>query len=114
MGEDAMYVSITGLKPKSLLQAPRFWWHAIRAMQQARHAAGNLSVDARTIDGTHHTLSLWIDRAAMQAYLGAGAHKAAMRISRRLGNGTVYGYDSAVAPDWAAVPELLQQNGRKI
>ena len=44
-----MYISITGLKPKGALQVPRFWWHAIRSMRQAQRAAGNISVEARTI-----------------------------------------------------------------
>ncbi|MGY2735916.1 hypothetical protein [Sphingomonas sp. UYP23] len=109
-----MYVSITGLKPKNLFQVPRFWWHAIRSMQQAQRAAGNLSVEARTIDGTHHTMSLWQDRAAMRAYLAAGAHLDAMRPSRSIGTGAVYGYESDAAPTWADLPALLRQNGRII
>lgn len=109
-----MYVSLTGLKPKTILHAPRFWWHAIRSMQQAQRAPGNLSVAARTIDGTHHTLSLWSDRAAMRAYLGAGAHRAAMRASRSIGTGAVYGYEGDAAPDWADVPALLRAHGRII
>jgi heme-degrading monooxygenase HmoA len=109
-----MYVSITGLKPKSVLQAPRFWWHAIRSMRQAQVAPGNLSVEARTIAGTHHTMSLWQDRAAMRAYLGAGAHREAMRASRGIGTGAIHGYESEAAPDWADVPALLSAHGRVI
>ncbi|MEG3174928.1 hypothetical protein U1872_01700 [Sphingomonas sp. RB3P16] len=109
-----MYVSITGLKPKSLFQVPRFWWHAIRSMQQAQRAPGNLSVEARTIDGTHHTMSLWEDRAAMRAYLAAGAHLDAMRASRSIGTGAVHGYESDAAPDWADLPALLTAHGRII
>ena len=53
-----MYVSITGLKLNGPLSAPRSWWHALRSMEQARKAAGNISVDARIIDGIHHTVAL--------------------------------------------------------
>lgn len=109
-----MYVSITGLKPKGVLQVPRFWWHAIRSMQQAQRAPGNLSVEARTIAGTHHTLSLWKDRAAMRAYLAAGAHRDAMRASRSIGSGAVHGYESETAPTWDDLPALLRQHGRII
>lgn len=109
-----MYVSITGLKPKSLFQVPRFWWHAIRSMQQAQRAPGNLSVEARTIAGTHHTLSLWEDRAAMRAYLAAGPHLGAMRASRSIGTGAVHSYESDAAPAWADLPALLQAHGRII
>lgn len=109
-----MYISITGLKPRGLLEVPRFWWHAIRSMQQAQRAPGNVSVTVRTIDGTHHTVTLWTDRAAMRAYLGQGAHRAAMRASRSIGTGAVYGYEGDIAPDWADVPALLRERGRPI
>jgi heme-degrading monooxygenase HmoA len=109
-----MYISITGLKPKGPLQVPRFWWHAIRSMRQAQRAAGNISVEARTIDGTHHTLTLWVDRAAMRAYLSQGAHRGAMRASRSIGTGTVFGYEDDTAPAWSEVPALLRDRGRVI
>ncbi|MES2097340.1 MAG: hypothetical protein V4459_11345 [Pseudomonadota bacterium] len=83
-------------------------------MRQAQRAPGNLSVDVRTIAGTHHTLSLWENRAAMRAYLGAGAHRRAMRASRSIGRGAVYGYESDAAPAWSELPDLLRRHGRAI
>jgi len=61
-------VSITGLRLKSMLQGPVFWWHAIWSMGQARAAPGNISAGARTINGIHHTLTVWDSEAAMRSY----------------------------------------------
>ncbi len=53
-----VYVSITGLELKSPLQGPLFSWHAMRSFSQASSAPGNLSTDARKVDGIHHTLTV--------------------------------------------------------
>ena len=100
MTQATVYVSITGLELASIWQAPRFWWHAIRSMAQARRAAGNLSVDARRIDGVHHTLSVWTDEAAMRRYLVAGAHLQAMKSFHGMGTGKTYGFTAEQAPGW--------------
>lgn len=95
------YVSITGLRLKGLWHAPRFWWHATCAMAQAHRAPGNLGADARLIDGYHHTLSVWSDRAAMRRYLGSGAHLAAMRGFHSFATGRTIGFEAEAAPGWA-------------
>lgn len=95
-----MYVSITGLKVKGLLQVPLFWRHAIPAAMQARKARGNLFTDVRKIDGIQHTLTVWEDRAAMRAFLISGAHKEAMKAFGRIGSGSTCGYESDRRPDW--------------
>ena len=106
-----VYVSITGLRLKSVLHAPRFWWLAAGAMAQARSAPGNLRADARTINGVHHTLSVWSDEAAMRRYLGAGAHRRAMRAFRAMADGKTCGYLAESAPDWSEVHAIWQQRG---
>lgn len=50
-----MYVTITGLKVRSWLQAPLFWRHAIPSLRQAQMAPGNLFADVRKVDGVQHT-----------------------------------------------------------
>jgi hypothetical protein len=61
---------------------------------------GNISADARTINGVHHTLSVWTDKDAMRAYLTAGPHLEAMRVSRSIATGKVVGFGAQQAPDW--------------
>ncbi|MEM7193152.1 MAG: hypothetical protein AAF405_09900 [Pseudomonadota bacterium] len=72
MPSKSFYVSITGLRLRHGLYAPPFWWYAMRSLRQARRAAGNVSAEALSVDGVHHTLSVWESRAAMLAYLKSG------------------------------------------
>jgi hypothetical protein len=48
---------------------------------QVRNAPGDISADARTLKGVHHTLSVWTDRQAMRACPTTGPHLEAMRPS---------------------------------
>ena len=106
-----LYISITGLRLKRFWHAPVFWAHAIRSMAQARAAAGNISVDARTIEGVHHTLSSWTDRAAMRAFLTKGQHAKAMRVFPKIATGKTFGFTAAEIPDWAEVHRLWRERG---
>ena len=107
-----MYISITGLKLNGPLSAPRFWWHALRSMAQARKAPGNISVDGRIIDGIHHTMTVWTDKAAMRTYLVAGAHMQAMKAFRGIATGAALGFEADAAPEWSAVHEIWRERGR--
>lgn len=107
-----MYISITGLKLNGPLSAPRFWWHALRSMAQAKRAPGNISADARLIDGVHHTLTVWSDRAAMLKYLRSGAHLQAMRTFHDIATGAVTGYEADAPPTWAELPAIWRDRGR--
>lgn len=109
-----VYVSITGLQVRRVWHIPLFWAHAMRSMVQARRAVGNISADARTINGVHHTLSVWTDRDAMRAYLTAGPHLAAMRLFPRIATGKVVGYSATQAPDWSEVHAIWLQRGRVV
>jgi hypothetical protein len=95
-----VYISVTGLRLHSAWQAPRFWWHTLRSLRQARHAPGNLRVEAHVIAGTHHTMTVWTDVAAMRAFLASGAHLAAMRAFRTIGTGRTLGYTTPEPPPW--------------
>jgi quinol monooxygenase YgiN len=106
------HVSITGLRLKSVWAAPLFWWHAIASMRQAQAAPGCLRVEARTIDGVAHTLSVWQDRAAMIAFVRSGAHRRAIRAFDRIATGMTLGFETERVPDWSEVPELLRARGR--
>ena len=108
------YISITGLRIKSFIHAPRFWWHAIRSMMQAKTAAGIISAEARTINGVHHTVTVWQDKAAMRSYLTTGAHLQAMKSFRKVGSGKVLGFEADHAPDRDEVHELWKAKGRDV
>lgn len=108
------YVSITGLRLNSVLNAPAFWWHAIRSMRQAEAAPGNISAEARTINGIHHTLTVWENEAAMRTYLTSGPHLAAMKAFAGMATGKTLGFEAETPPVWDDVPALWQERGRKV
>jgi hypothetical protein len=108
------YVSITGLCLNSKVHAPRFWWHAIRSMMQAKAAHGVISADARNINGVHHTLTVWESREAMRQFLITGAHMKAMKNFKSIAHGKVLGFESATVPSWDEVHELWRTNGREV
>ena len=109
-----VYVSITGLQVRRVWHIPSFWSHAMKSMVQARSAPGNLSADARTINGVHHTLSVWTDKDAMRAYLTAGPHLEAMRLFPSIATGKVVGYLAPQAPDWSEVHAIWLERGRVV
>jgi hypothetical protein len=109
-----VYVSITGLQVRLVWHIPSFWSHAMRAMVQARTAPGNIFADARSINGIHHTLSVWTDKDAMRAYLTAGPHLEAMRLFPSIATGKVVGYLAQQAPDWSEVHAIWLERGRVV
>lgn len=106
-----VYVSITGLKLKGPLAAPRFWWHALRSMAQAQAAPGNIAANARTIEGVQHTLSVWEDKAAMRRFMLSGAHKQAMHAFPAIASGSTYGFEAAAPPSWEEARQLWERHG---
>ncbi len=109
-----LYVSMTGFRPKGLLQLPPFWWRTMRSLRQARRAPGNLLTTARMVDGVYHTMTAWSDLASMRAYVTSGAHLKAMRGFRNLGTGRVFGHACDEVPDWDSVYALWTQHGREV
>jgi heme-degrading monooxygenase HmoA len=109
-----VYVSITGLRLKSIIHTPRFWWHAVRSMMQAQSARGNISAQSRTINGIHHTVSVWESKEAMRAYLVAGAHINAMRVYKKIATGKILGFEAEAPPSWEDVHELWSVRGREV
>lgn len=109
-----VYVSITGLTLKSPLHGMMFGWHATRSFSQAVNAPGNLSTDARMVDGVHHTLTVWETREAMLDYLRQGAHLRAMKAYRSLGRGKVHGYYAPVPPTWSEALDIWSRDAREV
>lgn len=105
------YVSVTGLTLRGPLHAPRFWWHAIRAMTQAQQAPGNLHASTRQISGINFTLSQWADRAAMRRFMVSGAHARAMRVFPAIATGKTFGFESDILPEWSEIYALWLERG---
>lgn len=112
MVTDQIYISITGLEIKRLWHTPRFWFHALRSMAQARRAQGNLSADVRQIHGVQHTVTTWKSRADMQAFVYSGAHGQAVKAFPKFATGKTLGYPGKAPPPWDDVPAIWRERGK--
>ena len=68
-----VYVSMTGFRPRGIVQLPRFWWRTAQSLAQARRAAGVVAVEAKVVGGTYHTLTAWSDLVSMRSFVASGA-----------------------------------------
>ena len=109
---DTFYVSITGLRVRTLWLMPRFWVHAVRTLRQIRDAEGCISADVRLIQGVHHTLSVWQSKDHMRAAIHTGAHLRAIRDFRAIATGKTFGYETDAVPHWDDVHQMWQDRGR--
>jgi hypothetical protein len=107
-----LYISITGLRLRAAWHAPRFYWHAIRSLHQARRAEGNLHVSVTTIAGVRHTLTAWRDRDAMRAFLTRGAHLGALRAFGAIATGSTIGFEADRIPDWADARKIWEEKAQ--
>lgn len=114
MASEQFYVSITGLRLSSRRHMVRFWWHTIRSMAQARRSPGNVKVEARIVQGVHHTLSVWVDEGAMRGFLLSGSHRQAMRAFRSIGSGRVLGFYTINPPNWEAGLRRWRSEAREV
>ena len=113
MGDREFYVSITGLKPKGLFGFLMFLKHAVPSKIQADSAPGVLFVSVKKINGIEHTLTAWESEAHMRKYIYSGAHKAAIKVFRRIATGKTFGYVSKTLPTWNQVHEIWVEKGRE-
>ena len=106
-----VYVSITGLKVKSLWRYVLFFFHAVPSKIQADRAPGILQVGIRRINGIEHTLTVWESRHHMQKYVWSGAHQKAVGAFRRIATGKTIGYESSTVPTWDEVHQIWKEKG---
>ena len=95
-----MYVSITGLKAKSLSGWLQFWILTIPAFKAGQEATGNVLCKAKGRNGWQHTLTVWKTKEDMLAYKRSAKHVKAMRIFSQIADGKVHGYESECIPSW--------------
>lgn len=107
-----MYVSVTGLRVKSVWHLPRFWWHALRSFRQAQQAEGVISVAVRNVDGVQHTLTCWPTRKHMLAFMRGGAHLQAIRAFREIATGSTIGFEADAPPSWDEALAKWKAEGR--
>ena len=64
-----MYVYVTGLKAKGFLAVIRFWLLAVPALKQAKSSASVLFREVKSVDGFHHTLTIWKTKKDMRKFV---------------------------------------------
>ena len=106
-----VHVVVTGLRLKAALYAPLFGYHAVRSMAQARREPSCRFAEARTVDGFHHTLTVWDSAAAAAAYGQSGAHRAAAAVFSKIATGAVYHGDARQRPEWTEALSLWRSRG---
>ena len=111
---ESVYVSITGLRVRRFWYVPTFWRHAVASMAQAQRAEGCLGASAKTINGVHHTRSIWRTQEDMRSYLGSGAHLEAMYVFSRIATGKTLGFVTTDIPNWDEVHRLWVTKGRDV
>lgn len=82
------------------------------SMAQAKQAPGCISADARSIDGVHHTLSVWSSKADMLKFIHSDAHARAIKIFRKIATGKTFGYPANEPPGWSEVHTIWKERGR--
>ncbi len=104
--ENTVYVSITGLKLKNSMSILAFFRHAIPSMNQAKKADGNISAEAKKINGIYHTLSVWESEEKMREFIYSGAHLKAIQEFPKIATGKTFGYTTNSLPSWDDVHSL--------
>ncbi len=107
-----MYISITGLKPKSLFATIKFWTLAIPSFKQAQTAAGNQFCEVKRIQGYQCTLTAWDNRETMLEFMRSGIHLKAMKSFHKIATGKTYGFESDNIPTWEEAFNMLSNHGR--
>jgi len=110
------YISVTGLRLKSLWYYPMFLKYALPSVRQAKAAQGNVETRTTVRQGVQHTLTAWDDKNSMLRYMRTGAHAKAMKVSNEMsvpGGTKVYGYESDVIPSWNEALDLWEKHGTR-
>ena len=82
-------------------------------MRQARRTQGILQAETKTIDGVHHTLTVWESEARMRRFLYQGAHREAIRAFPDIATGKTFDFETDRVPEWDEVHALWGERGRE-
>lgn len=109
-----MYISVTGLKLTSPKYFLRFWRHALPSFKQAEAAEGNVFSAVKSVDGYHHTITVWESKKAMKAYVASGAHRKAMGQFSGIATGKITAWEGEDIPTWDEALERWHQDGVEV
>jgi hypothetical protein len=100
-----MYVSVTALKTKGFFSTIRFWLLAVPTFRQAKSSKGVLFCEVKTVDGFHHTLTVWETKKDMKKFVSSPIHLKAMKVFPKIATGSTIGYEADEIPIWSGALE---------
>lgn len=109
-----MYVSVTGLKTKSFFSSIRFWYLTIPAFRAAQKSEGIIFCENKSLNGYHHTLTVWKSKSYMLEYFNSPIHLKNMKAFSSIATGKVLGYESESIPIWDDALKEWNLNGRVV
>ena len=95
-----MYVSVTVLRSNGFWSTILFWLLAVPAFKQAKSSAGILFCDVKSVDGFHHTLTVWKTKKGMRKFMLSPIHRKAMKMFPKIATGSTIGYETDKMPRW--------------
>jgi hypothetical protein len=105
------YVSITGLRLKSVWHYLTFVRHAMPCYQEAQSTPGNVFTGAKLVDGVQHTLTGWESKKAMIHFKVSAPHRQAMAVFPTIATGKTYGYWTDEMPNWDEALSIWHEHG---
>ncbi|MGB2096681.1 MAG: hypothetical protein ACPHW5_02705 [Candidatus Puniceispirillales bacterium] len=88
-----MYIAVTGLKPRGIIGAIRFWLLAIPSN-------GILFCEAKSVNGYKHTLTAWNSKESMNDFVFSKTHVKAIKAYPKIAKGFTVTYESDAVPSW--------------
>lgn len=107
-----IYVTITGLRPKSIFDVFRFYRHAVSAFRRVHDVPGLMYTAAKNIRGRHHTVTVWRDRDAMRRF--HAEHDAGCGGLAAFSTGKRLAFRTDEVPGWDELGDLLDARGADI
>ncbi|HCK21569.1 MAG TPA: hypothetical protein DHW15_05250 [Bacteroidetes bacterium] len=104
-----MIVAITELRIRSIWMFPLFMARSAAAVSQAQKEKGLLSFSAKVRWNVAYTLTSWTDENSMLVYKKNGAHKRAMKDTKKVSHQyrSVY-YEAETVPSWKEALQRLE------
>jgi len=73
---------------------------AVPALKQAKSSAGVLFCEVKSVDGFHHTLTVWETKKDMRKFVLSSTHRKAMKMFPKIAKGSTIGYKADKMPSW--------------
>ena len=109
-----MYVSITGLKTKTIFSWFKFWFLAIPAFREAQKQKGIIFCETKKIKNYHHTLTVWESKEDMHKYKISNSHLKAMQSFKNIATGKVFSYETNSIPSWDEALERFNNEAYEV